>query len=135
MRRLLQHIFFTISLLSIPALTYAFDDANDRTVDKADHFEFEEFHKDSAVTLWSKDKDEDKKEEQKKVDKGQELKVRSAYKLSVDPSLSAIPTLFEAIQDLHKQLNSYCPKGWEKEKEWHQPEQNYFYVYYRASCL
>jgi len=183
MQRLLQQFFFIVSLLSAHSLTYAFDSANDSTVDKADRFEFEDFHKDSAVTLWGKDKD--KKEETKaittykettseepkaqkpegtleteavpaknnpafvsateaaktqtnntqKYDKGQELKVRSAYKLSVDPSLNAIPTLFEAVQNLHQQLNGYCPDGWKKEEEWHKPEANYFYIHYRAICL
>jgi hypothetical protein len=136
MTRILACIVFIIGSVFLGITSsYAFDDARDSTVDKADHFDFEEFHKDSAVTVWDKNKDKDKKEEQKTIDKDQELKVRSAYKLSADPTLAAIPTLFDAIQDLHKQLNSLCPKGWEKKDEWHLPEANYFYIHYRAKCL
>jgi hypothetical protein len=166
-----------VSLAFFLPAAQAFDDANDSTVDKADRFDFPNFHKDSAVSIWNKDKDkpddskaittyDDKTKTQggqietevvspqpaaakpqlqqkpvstqtgsKSYDQGQELKVRSAYKLSVDPSLAAIPTLFEAIQNLHQQLNGFCPRGWKKEEEWHAPEANYFYIYYRAVCL
>jgi len=161
----LTAFFLTCSLFIISPFTLAFDDEHDNsTVDKADRFDFQDFHKDSAVTLWGKDKDKKEdskaintydekpaqlktetvdpapvttstKTDQKKFDKGQELNVRSSYKLSVDPSLATIPTLFEAIQSLHQQLNGYCPNGWKKEEEWHLPEQNYFYIHYRAKCL
>lgn len=130
-------LFFTGSLLMASMSGNAFDSARDSTVDKADRFEFEDFHKDNAVTLWGKDKDkqEDAKKAQGKLDKDQELNVRSPYKLSADPALAAIPTLSEAILDLHEQLNGFCPTGWKKEEEWHLPEANYFYIHYRAKCL
>jgi hypothetical protein len=172
--RFLSIMAFLTAVFLFPS-AQAFDDANDSTVDKADRFDFQNFHKDSAVSIWNKDKDkkddskaittyDDKSKPQsgqivteivspqpaaakpqqlpaaaqavsKSYDPGQELKVRSAYKLSVDPSLGAIPTLFEAIQNLHQQLNGFCPRGWKKEEEWHAPEANYFYIYYRAVCL
>jgi len=135
MQRILQHFFFIVSLLSAHSLTYAFDSAKDSTVDKADRFEFEDFHKDNAMTLWGKDKNKKEEQDQKSLDKDQELNVRSSYKLSAEPSLSSMPTLFEAMQNLHQQLNISCPKGWKKEEEWHLPEANYFYIHYRAKCL
>lgn len=141
-------VFFIGFLFFVSTSLYAFDDANDSTVDKADRFEFEEFHKDKAITLWDdtqdKNKGDDKNidakdtakaEKPKDLDKGQELQLRSAYKLSVDPALATVPTLFEAIQDLHKQLSNVCKAGWEKKAEWHKPEANYFYIHYRAKCL
>ena len=66
---------------------------------------------------------------------GQSLKVRESYKLSNDPTLKNVPTLFEAIESLEKQLNGYCPDGWIKTKEWRKPEAEHLYIYYQASCL
>ena len=166
MKHKLFAIFFLGACSSFTALPgMAFDDEHDNaTVDKADRFDFQDFHKDSAVSVWGKDKN--KKEDSKAIntydeppappkpeasnaapaanpakpaqqtfDTGQELNVRSAYKLSVDPSFAAIPTLFEAMQSLHQQLNRYCPNGWKKEEEWDLPEAGYFYIHYRAKCL
>ncbi len=65
---------------------------------------------------------------------GQQIGVREAYKLSMDPTLSNVPTLFEAIHSLHVQLSGYCPKGWKKKEEWHEPEDNYYYIYYKVNC-
>ena len=72
---------------------------------------------------------------QQVYESGQSLKVRETYKFSNDPALKNIPTLFEAIENLEKQLNGYCPNGWVKVKEWRKPEAEHFYLYYQASCL
>jgi len=147
----------------------AIDLGNESMADKADRFDFEEFHKEKGITIW-----EEKKEKtsvlyeensnavkpapattstsstavvtapvasknpavtQKSFQKGDELKVREAYKLGNDPALRNVQSLYDATEALHKQLNGYCPNGWAKDSEWHKPEQNYFYIHYSAICL
>lgn len=134
--------------------------ADDRMmVDLADSDDFEAFHQqDGSIKLWSnsenalfgnkrsakKNKNSIEVTESKTdsivpalelQDSGQLLQVREPYKLSHDPMYASIPTLFEAIESLHKQLNASCAKGWRKKKEWHEPEEKYYYVYYSAVCL
>ncbi len=160
---LIRNALFLLAIAGC-APAFAFDDANDSLVDKADRNNFEDFHKDSAQSMWGKDKKKDDKTvttyqestpadkkpandnmmtdtapgarttARQTFDKGTELKVREAYKLSSDPSLKNIPTLYEAIESLHRQLNSYCPNGWKKVEEWDLPQANYFYIHYRAIC-
>lgn len=131
---------------------------NEGMADKADRFDFEEFHKEKGITIWEGNKQETTLYEekpaaakadtastpvasknpavtQKSFQKGDELKVREAYKLGNDPALRNIQSLYDATEALHKQLNGYCPNGWAKDSEWHKPEQNYFYIHYGAICL
>jgi len=146
----------------------AIDIGNETMADKADRFDFEEFHQEKGITIWEekKEKSTTTYEEssqpskpapaeatatntvvtapvthkntavvQTQFAKGDELKVREAYKLGNDPALRNIQSLFEATEALHQQLNGYCPNGWAKDSEWHKPEQNYFYIHYSAVCL
>jgi hypothetical protein len=140
--------FLASCLLS--ATCYAIDIGNESTADKADRFDFEEFHKDKGITLWEEKKAEEKKEKtgsektstadksvnaDKTFKKGETLKLREAYKLGSDPGQRTVQSLFDATEALHKQLNARCPNGWVKEQEWHKPEAGYFYIHYQASCL
>jgi len=148
-------ITLILLLGSFPA--QAIDLGNESMADKADRFNFEEFHKEKGITIWEnkKEKNTTTYEEsdktakaapavapasstsviQKSFQKGDELKVREAYKLGNDPALRNVQSLYDATEALHKQLNGYCPKGWAKDSEWHKPEQNYFYIHYSAVCL
>lgn len=147
-------LFITLIIsLTLPMGAYAIDLGNESTADKADHFDFEEFHEEKGITIWEgkKEKTATTYEEsntggkpaasaaaptgQKSFEKGQELKVREAYKLGSDPALRNIQSLYDATEALHKQLHGLCPNGWAKDSEWHKPEQNYFYIHYSALCL
>jgi len=153
----------------LPFGSQALDIGNETTADKADRFDFEEFHKEKGIVIWEdkKEKETTTYEESSKTEKsataatpaasttvtaapvasknpavtknhfakGDELKVREAYKLGNDPALRNVQSLYEATEALHKQLNGYCPNGWAKDSEWHKPEQNYFYIHYSAVCL
>lgn len=165
-----QALKFAIALaVSLMATaSQAIDLGNESMADKADRFDFEEFHKEKGITIWQekKEKNTTTYEEgsqqakpapaaatvtntvvttpvasqkttvtQKSFEKGDELKVREAYKLGNDPALRNIQSLFDATEALHQQLNGYCPNGWAKDSEWHKPEQNYFYIHYSAVCL
>ena len=139
--------FLLLSAL-VACNTYAIDIGNESTADKADRFEFEEFHKEKGVVIWEEKKPQavtnadgktmDSKSstpEHKTYEKGDSLKVREAYKLGNDPALRGVQSLYEATEALHKQLNGLCTKGWVKDKEWHIPEADYFYIHYKATCL
>lgn len=71
-------------------------------------------------------------------DSGQVIKVRAEYKLSQDPTLNSVASLFDAIGGLHLQLNNYCPNGWKKSEEWHLPTPSEmgttYYVHYSVKC-
>jgi len=155
-----RSLITTLILLLGSFNAQAIDIGNESMADKADRFDFEEFHKEKGITIW-----EDKKEKttttyetttyeennkaakpvpvasknpavtQKSFQKGDELKVREAYKTGSDPALRNIQSLYDATESLHKQLNGYCPHGWAKDSEWHKPEQNYFFIHYSAVCL
>jgi hypothetical protein len=136
---------------------HALDTGNESTADKADHFHFEEFHNEKSITLWEDKKDKavtntisnadsaktdaTKNDSGKNVagksvyEKGDILKVREPYKLGSDPGLRDIQGLFDATEALHKQLNHFCPNGWQKTEEWHKPGDGHFYIYYQAVCL
>lgn len=146
------HRFCLLLLTAVVAAnTYAIDVGNESTADKADRFEFEEFHKEKGVVIWEEKKpqvatsadgktadsknSENKAPENKIYEKGDTLKVREAYKLGSDPALRSTQSLYEATEALHKQLNGLCPSGWLKEREWHMPEAGHFYIYYKATCL
>ena len=164
----MRHRVWSILLagMIMPAFSFAIDIGNESMADKADRFDFEEFHKEKGIVLWEEKKDkntttyeESGKQDkpapatapgtmattavaeenpaltQKTFEKGDELKVREAYKLGNDPALRKVQNLYEATEALHKQLNSYCPNGWAKDSEWHKPEQNYFFIHYSAICL
>jgi len=72
----------------------------------------------------------------RQFESGQAIKVRAEYKLSMDPGLGDVATLFDAVGGLHLQLNNYCPNGWKKEEEWHLPTQrgNTYYLHYAVKC-
>ena len=140
--------FFALMMTSAFSFTcYALDTGNESTADKADHFHFEEFHNQKGISLWNDKKDKTEKSTPAANNatasvsgadtfgEGQTLKVREAYKLGNDPALHSIPSLYDAMEALEKQLNTSCPNGWVKEKEWHKPEADHFYIYYQASCL
>lgn len=151
------HKFFVLASACIFSYaSYAIDIGNESTADKADRFDFESFHKEKGVTLWEEKKEktatiyeENIKSEKsvtapaatktvstaKKFEKGEVLNVREVYKLGNDPAQRAVQSLYEATEALHKQLNSHCPNGWAKEREWHKPEAASFYIYYQAACL
>ena len=166
----MRHKILSILLagMIMPAFSFAIDLGNESTADKADRFDFEDFHKEKGIVLWEEKKDkntttyeESGKQDkpapatasstgtvattavaeknhaltQKTFEKGDELKVREAYKLGNDPALRNVRSLYEATEALHKQLNAYCPNGWAKDSEWHKPELNYFYIHYSAICL
>jgi hypothetical protein len=146
-RAMMLHRFFILMIAALLSVTaYALDTGNESMADKADRFKFEDFHKEKGITLWEEKKDTKELSADSTAtanaasgtqafEKGQTLKVREAYKLGNDPALRTLPGLFDAIEALHKQLNSKCPKGWIKEQEWHKPADNAFYIYYQATCL
>lgn len=147
-----------IALISFAVSSFAIDLGDESMADKADRFDFEDFHKEKGVTIWEETKEkntttyeEDSKSTtaitaapvasknpaviKKQFEKGDELKVREAYKLGNDPALRNLQSLYDATEALHKQLNGFCPNGWAKDSEWHKPEQGYFYIHYSAICL
>lgn len=130
-----------ICTFGILPLAHAIDLGNESMADKADRFDFEEFHKEKGIPLWEDKKEKvvtEKMTEPAKAssfDKGQVLKVREPYKLGNDPALRSTQSLFEAMEALHKQLNGYCPRGWIKDREWYQPEEGHWYLYHEAVCL
>jgi hypothetical protein len=161
--RYINQLMFTAGALAISSAVLAIDTGNGSMVDKADSYDLQSFHKDESEATWKSDK-KDKpvatynekspatiptttnseappdvvktpNNPRQVYESGQGLKVRENYKLSNDLARNNIPTLFEALESLEKQLNSYCPGGWVKVKEWRKPETDRFYVYYEAICL
>jgi len=136
---------------------YALDTGYESTADKADHFDFETFHKEKGITLWEEKKDKtgtntasdansaktdstkndsaNSVAEKNLYEKGDVLKVREPYKLGNDPALRDTQSLFDATESLINQLNHFCPNGWEKTEEWYKPSDGHFYIYYQAVCL
>jgi len=157
-RFITYHSLITTLILLLSSFnTQAIDLGNESMADKADRFDFEEFHKEKGIVIWEGKKQEttlyeekpatakasaastpvtasqtSATRDQRQFEKGQELKVREAYKLGNDPALRNIQSLYEATEALHRQLNGLCPNGRVRDKEWHKPEQNYFYLHYSA---
>jgi len=139
--------FFALVITSVFSFAcYGLDTGSESTADKADHFHFDEFHNQKGISLWDEKKEKTdqskptnpvttKAPDANSFGEGQSLKVREAYKLGNDPALRTIQSLYDAMEALEKQLNTSCPDGWAKEKEWRKPEADHFYIYYQAVCL
>jgi len=51
--------------------------------------------------------------------------IRSAYKLTAPQA---------ALAPLHQQMATYCPYGWELERQWSRPVEAGYYLHYEFTC-
>lgn len=172
--KMLRLFSAAVCLLAVVSVASVFAE-DDMAVDLADSLDFEEFHKEDSITIYSsesenlfdvgKEKSIDTYEENAVADKaaektmvpresiekpevnapqdtitmqkqeqpfeaGQKLNIRTAYTLGDSDDLK------KAVFDLYRQMQHYCPAGWEKLKEWSLPkEAESHYLHYQFRCM
>ena len=46
----------------------------------------------------------------------------------------SITAPYQALSQLHQDMATYCPLGWEKDREWTSPVENDYYLHYEFTC-